>query len=127
MSGCPTWSTPHNSAAGCNTSVTPRPEKGRAAMSVSAALFVWACVDDDAQWARETGISAVSAAYHQDFAPLADRYLLIGTPQSVTARLAEFASAGVESVLLQLAAGNREDRRRIIESIAEMTSDDGLL
>ena len=49
-------------------------EKGRAAMSVSAALFVWACVDDDAQWARETG-SARSARPTPDFAPLADRSL----------------------------------------------------
>jgi alkanesulfonate monooxygenase SsuD/methylene tetrahydromethanopterin reductase-like flavin-dependent oxidoreductase (luciferase family) len=64
--------------------------------------------------------SAVSAAYHQDFAPLADRYLLIGTPESVAARLDEFAGAGVESVLLQIAAGNRKDRRRIIESIAHL-------
>jgi probable F420-dependent oxidoreductase len=95
-------------------------ENGRDATSVSAALFVWACVDDDAQWARETGISAVSAAYHQDFAPLADRYLLIGTPESVAARLDEFAGAGVESVLLQIAAGNRKDRGRVIESIAHL-------
>jgi probable F420-dependent oxidoreductase len=93
-------------------------ENGRAAKSVSGALFVWACVDDDPQWARETGIGAVSAAYNQDFAALADRYLLIGTPESVAARLAEFASAGVESVLLQIAARNRTDRHRIIETLA---------
>jgi alkanesulfonate monooxygenase SsuD/methylene tetrahydromethanopterin reductase-like flavin-dependent oxidoreductase (luciferase family) len=91
---------------------------GRSEASVSAALFVWACVDDDAQWARETGINAVSAAYNQDFTALADRYLLIGEPASVIARIGEFASAGVESVILQIAAQNRTDRRRIIETVA---------
>jgi alkanesulfonate monooxygenase SsuD/methylene tetrahydromethanopterin reductase-like flavin-dependent oxidoreductase (luciferase family) len=93
-------------------------ENGRAAASVSGALFVWTCVDDDQQWARETGISVVSAAYNQDFAPLADRYLLVGEPASVAARLDEFATAGVDCVLLQIAARNRTDRQRIIETLA---------
>ena len=91
---------------------------GRAASAVSATLFVWTCVDEDAQWARDTGISVVSAVYKQDFSALADRYLLLGDPASVSARISEFASAGAESVLFQIAGRDRADRARIIETIA---------
>jgi probable F420-dependent oxidoreductase len=95
-------------------------DSGRDPAAVAAALFVWASVDDDQLWARETGIRTVSAAYNQDFAPLADRYLLLGQPESVAARINEFAYAGAESVLFQIAANGREDRRRIIDTIARL-------
>ncbi len=93
-------------------------ESGRSSSSVSAALFVWTSVDDDPTWARNNGIEVVSKAYNQDFAPLADRYLLIGDPTAFAKRIDEYARAGAESVLFQIAANNRIDRRRIIDSIA---------
>ena len=91
---------------------------GRDPSTVSPALFAWTCIDDDSQWARTTGINAVSATYNQNFTPLADRYLLVGSPESVVARLNEYAGAGAEFILLQIAARNRTDRRRIIDTIA---------
>jgi len=91
---------------------------GRAENAVSAALFAWTAVDDDADWARRTGIAAVSAAYRQDFTMLADRYLLIGSPADIAERIAEFAKAGVETVLIQIAADNRPDRERIVNTLA---------
>ncbi len=93
-------------------------EHQRGADGVSAALFAWAAVDADASWARGTGVGVVSAAYRQDFSALADRYLLIGTPDTVAERLAEFAAAGVETVLIQVAATSTEDRSRTIEAFA---------
>jgi len=93
-------------------------ENGRDPADVSAALFAWACVDEDANWARESGISTVSAAYNQDFTALADRYLLVGQPESVSARMDEFAHAGAELVLFQIAAHKRADRDRVIHTIA---------
>jgi alkanesulfonate monooxygenase SsuD/methylene tetrahydromethanopterin reductase-like flavin-dependent oxidoreductase (luciferase family) len=48
--------------------------------------------------------AVVSATYSQDFAPLADRYLALGTPEQVAARVAEFAEAGASTVLIQPAA-----------------------
>ena len=94
-------------------------DHGRSHDAVSVALFAWTAVDADAEWARKTGIAAVSAAYHQDFSALADRYLLLGDPESVAARLAKFAEAGVETVVLQVAAESSSDRQRIISSLAE--------
>ncbi|WAJ47783.1 LLM class flavin-dependent oxidoreductase [Mycobacterium sp. Aquia_216] len=93
-------------------------EHERDADAVSAALFAWTAVDADSTWARTTGVAAVSAAYSQDFSTLADRYLLIGTPEAVIDRLARFAAAGVDTVLIQIAAGSVEHRSRIIETFA---------
>jgi alkanesulfonate monooxygenase SsuD/methylene tetrahydromethanopterin reductase-like flavin-dependent oxidoreductase (luciferase family) len=93
-------------------------EHGRGADAVSAALFAWTAVDADSSWALSTGVGAVSAAYSQDFSTLADRYLLIGTPDAVAERLAQFAAAGVDTVLIQIAADSAEDRSRIVETFA---------
>jgi len=92
--------------------------QGRSDDAVSAALFAWTAVDADDRWAKDTGISTVSSAYQQDFSPLADRYLLLGEPKRVADRLAEFAQAGVGTVLVQVAARTAPDRNRIIESLA---------
>jgi probable F420-dependent oxidoreductase len=91
---------------------------GRAEDAVSAALFGWTAVDADADWARRTGVAAVSAAYRQDFSNLAERYLLIGGPDEVAERISDFAEAGVETVLCQVAADNPADRDRIINALA---------
>ena len=87
--------------------------------AVSAALFAWIAVDQDADWARGIGTATVSAAYNQDFTALADRYLLVGEPSHMTARLADFAAAGVETVILQIAATDDADRQRIVNTLAE--------
>jgi probable F420-dependent oxidoreductase len=93
-------------------------EHGRADDAVTAALFAWTAVDDDANWARSTGVAVVSAVYQQDFSTMADRYLLIGTPSEVGDRLAQFAEAGVETALVQVAADNPADRDRMINTLA---------
>jgi probable F420-dependent oxidoreductase len=76
-------------------------ESGRAESTVTGAIYVWTCVDDDGDRARRVGTEVVSHAYGQDFAPLADRYLVLGTPQEVTGRLAEFAEAGATRAVIQ--------------------------
>ncbi|GGM75384.1 LLM class flavin-dependent oxidoreductase [Dactylosporangium sucinum] len=90
---------------------------GRDPSSVGAALFAFACADPDAGRARRAGIDYVSAAYRQDFAPLADRYLLLGSPGAVARRIREFAAAGADTVILQVAAAP-EDRDRVLDTIA---------
>lgn len=93
------------------------PSHDRAPDAVGGALMVWTAVDADGDRARRMGVETVSAVYDQDFAPLADRYLLLGDPDTVVARLAEFADAGVSRVLLAIAAPPAE-RPRIVEAIA---------
>jgi len=90
-------------------------EEGRA--PATGTLFVWAAVDADGDRARRVGVEKVSAMYAQDFSPLADRYLLLGDPDTAVARLAEFAEAGVDRVLLAVAADG-DDRRRVLDTLA---------
>lgn len=94
-------------------------EHGRRPTAVTGALFLWACVDADGDWARQTGVEAVSRTYHQDFAPLADRYLLLGKPSDAARRLEEFASAGVRTVMIQVAVTSERDRERVVRTLAE--------
>jgi probable F420-dependent oxidoreductase len=65
----------------------------------AGALFCWSNVGADGPAARRDALATLSATYRQDFTPLADRYVPAGTPESVAARLREFAEAGVETVL----------------------------
>lgn len=90
---------------------------GRDPSAVSGALFVWGTVDEDADRARRSAISFVSEVYAQDFAPLADKYLVAGDPGQVTARLAEYRDAGAESVIFSPACPVA-DRERMIETLA---------
>ncbi|MBL3668082.1 LLM class flavin-dependent oxidoreductase [Streptomyces sp. M2CJ-2] len=93
--------------------------QGRDPRPLSGALLAWTAVDEDDAWARATGTAAVSTTYDQDFSGLADRYLLLGSPDRVLERLAEYARAGVEHVLFQVAASDAADRRRIIDTLTE--------
>jgi probable F420-dependent oxidoreductase len=93
-------------------------DAGRDPAAVSGAVFLWTCADEDGDWARGTGTAVVSATYAQDFAPLADRYLALGTPDQVAARIAEFAAAGASTVLIQPAA-EPVDRQRVVRTISE--------
>ncbi len=97
---------------------TAAAEHGRTPDDVAGALFVWTCVDADGEWARRTGIETVSRTYAQDFTPLADKYLLLGTPDDAAARLQQFADAGADRVLIAVAAPP-EDRQRVVDTVAE--------
>ncbi|WP_375484963.1 LLM class flavin-dependent oxidoreductase, partial [uncultured Mycobacterium sp.] len=74
-------------------------EFGREAAEIRGAIFCWGAIDRDAAVARREAIAAVNATYRQDFEPLADRYLLTGTPQHIIKRLEEFRDAGAETVI----------------------------
>jgi alkanesulfonate monooxygenase SsuD/methylene tetrahydromethanopterin reductase-like flavin-dependent oxidoreductase (luciferase family) len=92
-------------------------ELGREAVP-SGALFAWLCVDSDGSWARRTGVAAVSAMYDQDFEPLADRYLVLGDPESVVERLRAFGAAGAETVVVAIAAPET-DRSRVVGTLVK--------
>jgi probable F420-dependent oxidoreductase len=74
-------------------------QAGRDPAGVRGAVFCWGHVDEDAAAARRTAVDTVSTVYRQDFAPLADRYLLHGDPARVLARAREYADAGAETLV----------------------------
>ncbi len=75
-------------------------------------------MDDDPARAREVVVREVSETYRQDFAPLANRYLLHGTPQGCLRRLREYRDAGADILVLKLAA-SRGDRDVMVRRVAE--------
>lgn len=107
---------PDQVARGLATAGAAAADVGRPAPR--GALFAWTAVDADGSWARRVGVETVSATYAQDVEPLADRYLLVGDPDAVVARLAAFADAGVEQVLIAVAARDAADRRRVLDTLA---------
>ncbi|MFC9833671.1 LLM class flavin-dependent oxidoreductase [Rhodococcus sp. NPDC127530] len=114
----PYMSTPESLQTGLDEVKNKAEEFGRSRDEVTGSLLIWTCVDEDGDWAREHGIRVVSEGYEQDFAPLADKYLAVGTPEEIVARLREFEDAGAESVLIQLAADDA-NRDRVVTTLIE--------
>ncbi len=72
---------------------------GRPPGTVTGAVYLWGSVSERAETARQQAVDGVSEIYQQDFAPLADRYLLAGDPGGVAARLRDYAAAGSDAVI----------------------------
>lgn len=87
----------------------------RDASALAGALFIWGSVGADPGRARREAVHTVSGIYRQDFGPLADRYLLHGDPDQVTARLAEYAEAGASTVIFSPACA--PERRREVAAL----------
>jgi probable F420-dependent oxidoreductase len=87
---------------------------GRDPSAVRGAVFCWGGVDEDAARARREVVEGVSAVYQQDFAPLADRYLLHGDPDRVRARAREYADAGAGTLVFS-PVGAGERRRQVVQ------------
>lgn len=83
------------------------------------AFFGWGAVDLDSAKARESATSVVSRVYRQDFAPLADRYLVAGSPQEVVDRLGAYAAAGASHYLFAPAASDAQSLSHMIDLFAD--------
>jgi alkanesulfonate monooxygenase SsuD/methylene tetrahydromethanopterin reductase-like flavin-dependent oxidoreductase (luciferase family) len=95
----PYMMTPDSYACGLAAVTDAAGDAGRPSGAVNGGLFVWGSVDESAGRARREAVGAVSRLYQQDFEPLADQYLLHGRPDAVAARIAEYAAAGVRSLI----------------------------
>ncbi len=89
---------------------------GRDPARIRGAIFCWGGVDADPEASRREVVAGVSAVYRQDFTALADRYLLHGDPDRVTARAREYAEAGAQTLVLSpVGAGGR--RQEIVDLV----------
>jgi probable F420-dependent oxidoreductase len=93
-------------------------QAGRDPSAVRGAVFCWGGVDTDAAVARREVVAGVSAVYQQDFAPLADRYLLHGDPDRVLARVQEYADAGADTLVFS-PVGSGSRRREMVHRFTE--------
>lgn len=91
-------------------------ECGRREDDIRGAVLLFVCADDDAAWAQETGVATVSSTYGRDFTPLADRYLVLGSPEEVVLKLLQFHEAGADVLLLHVAASGHS-RGRVIDTV----------
>jgi probable F420-dependent oxidoreductase len=110
--------TPQKMAIGLEEIASAAADLGRPPGAVTGAVFAWTCCDPDGDRARGTGVEVVSRIYNQDFAPLAGRYLFLGTPDDVVGRLREFAEAGAERVIISVAA-NAADHDRVVQTLVD--------
>lgn len=89
-------------------------DAGRDPAAVRGAVYCWGGVGEDATASRREVVDFVGTVYQQDFDRLADRYLLHGDPDRVTARVREYADAGAEAVVFS-PAGAGAQRARIVD------------
>ncbi len=106
---------PEQLASGLERVAGAAAEHGRS--GVEGAVFCWAGVGRDAATARREAIETLGGVYHQDFGPIADRYVPSGTPDQVVARLREYVEAGARSIVLVPACPDA-DRAAMVELFA---------
>jgi len=114
----PYMHTPGQLAAGLLQARVAAAEYGRPADAIRGAYFCWTAVSDDPAVARRAAVETLNRVYAQDFGRAVDRYVPAGTPSQVATRLAEYASAGAESVVLAPACAP-EDCPRVIRTLAD--------
>lgn len=72
---------------------------GRAETDLAGAYFAWGNVGQDGAAARATGIGMLSSLYGMDMAPVADKYMVLGSVTQVAERFAAYAAAGATSLV----------------------------
>jgi probable F420-dependent oxidoreductase len=87
------------------TTIASRREHGA---PVRPGLFMWGCVHEDRSVAERWAADALSKTYAQDFSRLVGKYAFVGTPDDVITRFAEFADAGVDTLLCSFACPESE-------------------
>lgn len=92
-------------------------ELGRDPSEISGAVYLWGAVDEDGSRSRQWAIDYVSKVYQQDFTPLADKYLIHGSPQQVLDRIGQYLDAGAETVIFA-PVGDTARRAEIFRTLA---------
>jgi probable F420-dependent oxidoreductase len=64
------------------------------------AIFIYVCIDDDVDKARETTINELKYRYDQEFDHLVDKYAAYGPPDRIIEMLAKFIDAGVNYFIM---------------------------
>jgi probable F420-dependent oxidoreductase len=93
---------------------------GRSLDGFAAAHLTFITVGPDYERARETWVTRLSTRYAQDFAPLAGKYGVIGTPQQCAEQLERFRAAGCTYFLLNPICDPPEERAQLETIAAEI-------
>ncbi|MGH7391877.1 MAG: LLM class flavin-dependent oxidoreductase [Candidatus Rokuibacteriota bacterium] len=93
---------------------------GRSLDGFAAAHLTFITVGRDHERARAAWVSRLSQRYAQDFAPLANRYGVIGTPDQCAERLDAFRAAGCSYFLMNPICDPPEEREQLEIIAAEI-------
>lgn len=93
-------------------------EYGRRPSDVSGAVYLWGAVDPDGTQSRQWAIDYVSKVYQQDFSPLADKYLIHGSPQQVVDRIGQYHEGGADTIIFA-PVGDSRMRSAIFDTLAD--------
>lgn len=93
---------------------------GRALEGFTTAHLTFITVGRDYEGARAAWIARLSRRYAQDFAPLADKYGVIGTPEQCAAQIERFRAAGCAYFLLNPICEPPEEREQLEMIAAEI-------
>lgn len=74
---------------------------------VEAGVYLWACVHQDAEIAREYAMATLARTYRQDFTTMVDKYLVVGDPEHCVDRILEYVDAGARRIILANACPSR--------------------
>ena len=75
-------------------------EAGRDPAAIEGALYQFICLTDSYEEAKGIAAADLSRRYNQPFEKIVDRYVVMGTADDCSRRLADFADAGVRHFLL---------------------------
>lgn len=93
-------------------------EYGRRPSDIAGAVYLWGAVDPDGSQSRQWAIDYVSTVYQQDFSPLADKYLIHGSPQQVVDRIGQYHEAGADTIIFA-PVGDSDMRSAIVDTLAD--------
>src|SRR5713226_2005193 len=99
---------------------TAAAEVGRPLDGFTPAHLTFITVGRDYEAAKATWIRLLSRRYAQDFAPLAERYGIIGTPSQCAEQLERFVEAGCRYFLMNPIVEAEEERAQIEAIAAEI-------
>jgi probable F420-dependent oxidoreductase len=95
-------------------------ESGRSLEDFATAHLTFITMGADYEQAKATWIRRLSKRYNQDFAPLADRYGIIGTPAQCIEQLEQFVEAGCRYFLLNAICDIPEEQAQLEAMASEI-------
>jgi probable F420-dependent oxidoreductase len=107
------------SAAMLSDSITQIAELRGDRPPVEGGVYLWTCVHQDAEVAREHAMATLARTYRQDFTEMIDKYLVVGDPDHCVERIQEYVDAGASRIIL----ANACPGRYVEENLATLARD----
>ncbi len=112
--------TPEKYREGLETIAGAAERGGRTFERFGTAHLLFAWIDDDYERALDAATEHLSMRYAMDFRSPARRYAALGSPADVAAKIAEFRSAGVRHIILDMTGPSEQRDAQLARFAAEV-------